>query len=62
MKSLITKHTLFLRDGDFARLREVYPNVGAGPVIRKIVSRFVDNLDTAGLTPEDLRALEAERE
>lgn len=62
MKSLITKHTLFLREGDFARLREVYPNIGAGPIVRKIVSRFVDNLDSAGLSPEDLKALEAERE
>lgn len=44
----LTKHTLFLRRGDFDKLREFYPQVPAAQVIRKIVSRVVDKVSTAG--------------
>jgi hypothetical protein len=38
----LTKHTLFLRSGDFKRLQALYPDIGASVVIRKIVSNFLD--------------------
>ncbi len=40
----LTKHTLFLRTGDFDKLREFYPNISTARVIRKIVSQVVDGL------------------
>lgn len=45
MKDDKTKHTLFLRAGDFDKLRDAYPDIGASAVIRRIVSRVVDSLE-----------------
>lgn len=36
-----TKHTLNLYEGDFERLRELHPEVGASLVIRKIVRKYI---------------------
>ena len=41
-KPPITKHTLFLRAGDFDKLKESFPNIGASAIVRKVVARFVD--------------------
>ncbi len=41
----LTKHTLNLRAGDYRKLQELYPDVGAGPVIRKVVSKFVEQCE-----------------
>lgn len=38
----LSKHTLLLRSGDYERLRELFPEVGAAVIIRKLVSRFLD--------------------
>lgn len=38
----LTKHTLLLRTGDFDILREKFAGIGAGPVVRRIVSDFID--------------------
>jgi hypothetical protein len=40
----LTKHTLHLRRGDYATIRDAFPQTGAAVVIRKIVSDFVDQL------------------
>ncbi len=46
------KHTLWLRQGDMAFLKEHFPRLGASAVVRKIVSEFVDRLDLK--VPDDL--------
>lgn len=43
----LQKHTLNLREGDYAKIQSYYPTVGAGPVIRKVISKFVDEIEGA---------------
>lgn len=38
----LQKHTLNLRAGDMKALEELFPNRGASVMVRKIVSKFVD--------------------
>lgn len=38
------KKTMNLRRGDFAYLQDNFPKLGAGPLIRKMVSNYVDGL------------------
>lgn len=40
------KHTLNLYEGDYARLQSYYPEVGAGVVIRKIIRKHLEVLDS----------------
>lgn len=42
----ITKHTLNLFEGDYQRLQELYPKLGAGRVIRDIVRSHLRRLET----------------
>lgn len=53
-KRNISKHTLNLREGDYDKLRDAFPDVGAAVIIRRIVSKFVDELDR-GMTPTNLQ-------
>lgn len=46
MKDDKTKHTLWLRAGDFEKLRDAYPDIGASAIIRRIVAKVVDSLET----------------
>jgi hypothetical protein len=41
----ITKHSLNLRDGDWGRLQEMHPRLGAGRVIREMVIAHVDRVE-----------------
>jgi hypothetical protein len=50
----LTKHTLFLRSGDFNKLREFYPNVPTAHVIRKILSKVVDKLSATDVVSTDM--------
>lgn len=46
-KQGVTKHSINLRAGDFAKLQEIYADSGGATyVIRKLVSRMVDRLDS----------------
>lgn len=40
----LQKHTLFLRAGDYAFLRRYAAEDSAAPIIRALVSRYVDDL------------------
>lgn len=48
----LTKHTLNLFKGDYEKLAELYPDVGAAPVIRRIVRKFLESLDQPATTPK----------
>lgn len=50
----LTKHTLFLRSGDFEKLREFYPNVPTSHVVRKILSKVVDKLSASADVAVDM--------
>jgi hypothetical protein len=38
----LQKHTLNLRAGDYDKMAELFPQQGAGPMIRQLVSNFID--------------------
>lgn len=38
----LQKHTLNLRPGDYDKMSALFPDLGGGPAIRKLVSAFVD--------------------
>lgn len=38
------KHTLFLFEGDYQRLQELYPEVGAAIIIRNIVRAHINKV------------------
>jgi hypothetical protein len=44
----LQKHTLNLFEGDYEKLRSFYPDVGAGAVIRRIVRRYIEQVEVTG--------------
>lgn len=44
----LQKHTLNLFPGDYAKLQELYPDVGAAVIIRRIVHKFVEQIEEQG--------------
>lgn len=44
----LQKHTLNLYLGDYEKLRSFYPDVGAGAVIRRIVRRYIEQVEATG--------------
>lgn len=58
-KQNLERFTLFLRPGDKDYLMEAFPKLGAGGIIRKLVSGFVDQ-HNAPVTDEELEALQDE--
>jgi hypothetical protein len=46
----LQKHTLNLREGDYEKIATYMPDVPTAIVIRRIISRFVDNLEASGGT------------
>lgn len=40
----LEKQTLNLRKGDFARLQELHPQLGAGRVVRELVVAHIDRV------------------
>lgn len=41
----LTKHTLYLRKGDYGILSDKFPGVGGAVIIRRAVSKLVDSLE-----------------
>lgn len=48
MPEELTKHTLNLYKGDYDKLAELYPDVGAAPVIRRIIRKYLESLEQPG--------------
>jgi hypothetical protein len=57
----LKKHTLNLREGDYARINDVFAKDGisASFVIRRIISRYVDGLDRPP-TIEEIEQIQGE--
>lgn len=57
----LSKHTLNLYRGEYGRLQEAYPRIGAGKIIRTLVHRHLRELDqqrdTVDTLPLDLRRI-----
>lgn len=45
----LTKHTLNLYTGDYEWFRSMYPDVGAGPVIRRIIRAYRNQVEASGV-------------
>ena len=41
----LSKHTLLLFEGDFPRLQELYPEVGATLIIRRLIRKHLLEVD-----------------
>ncbi len=41
----LTKHTMNLFSGDYAKLQQYYPDIGAATIIRRVVRKFVDQIE-----------------
>lgn len=41
----LQKHTMSFFRGDYAKVQELFPDIGAGPVIRRIVREFVEKVE-----------------
>lgn len=55
----IEKVTINLRKGDFARLRELHPQIGAGPAIARLIMGYLAKID-AGMQEKGLVEQETE--
>lgn len=44
----LQKHTLNLFEGDYEELQSFYPEIGASPVIRLIVRRYLEQIRANG--------------
>lgn len=44
----ITKHTMNLFSGDYAKLQDLYPDIGAATIIRRIVRAFITQIEEKG--------------
>lgn len=43
----LSKHTLNLYEGDYSRIQELYPEMGAGAIIRRLVRDFITRIESA---------------
>ena len=50
----LQKHTLNLFPGDYAKLQELYPDIGAATIIRRIVHKFIEQIEAGGDGPANV--------
>lgn len=53
-KEELQKHTLLLYAGDYAKLQEHYPTLGAAVVIRRLVRKTLNNIDKSAPQTEEI--------
>lgn len=41
----LQKHTLFLYEGDFEKLKNYYPQITASVIVRQIVRKFIEKIE-----------------
>ena len=47
-KEELTKHTLNIYAGDYAKIASWWPEIGAAAVIRRIIRQFVEKVEADG--------------
>lgn len=45
MSEELQKHTLNLYAGDYAKLQALYPDTGAGAIIRRLIHKFLERVE-----------------
>lgn len=50
MSDELQKHTLNLFAGDYEKLQSLYPDHGAGPIIRSIIRKFIEQCESGVTT------------
>lgn len=48
MKGELQKHTLNLFPGDYEKLQDLYPDLGAAVIIRRIVRAYIEKIEETG--------------
>ena len=46
MSDELQKHTLNLFAGDYEKLQQLYPDHGAGPIIRSVIHKFIEQCES----------------
>lgn len=41
----LQKHTLNLFRGDYERVQDLFPDIGAGPVIRRVLRSYLERIE-----------------
>jgi len=49
----LKKHTLNLYPGDYSKLQDMFPDIGAATIIRRIVRTFINRVEEKGLAVVD---------
>jgi len=44
----LQKHTMNLYPGDYAKMQEFYPDIGAATMIRRIIRAFIEQVERTG--------------
>lgn len=44
-KEELTKHTMNLFNGDYAKMQGFYPDIGAGAAIRRLVRSYIEQVE-----------------
>jgi len=47
-KGELSKHTMNLFPGDYAKLQDLYPDIGAATIIRRIVRAWIEKIEQTG--------------
>ncbi len=45
MREDLQKHTMYFFAGDYEKVQELFPDHGAGPVIRSVIRRFIEQCE-----------------
>lgn len=49
MSEELQKHTLNLTPGAYEKLQGFYPDVGAAPIIRRLVDKWIERIEAHGV-------------
>lgn len=44
----LTKHTMLLFEGDFAELQDLYPDIGASAMVRRLIEKYLERVRANG--------------
>jgi hypothetical protein len=47
-KADLSKHTLNLFPGDYAKIQDYFPDIGAATIIRRVVRKFIEQIEEHG--------------
>jgi len=54
----LTKHTLNLYEGDYERVQDLYPDIGAAVIIRKVLRRFIEGIEAQATSAAEIPDME----